>query len=303
MSARRYRGRFAPSPTGPLHFGSLVAAVASYADARHHQGNWILRFDDIDEIRCQPESAASIERTLHQLGFRWDGSPVWQSQRKAIYADAIAELRQQGRVFPCGCSRKEIAAIARMGIDGPIYPGTCRDTPPSTAAPTAWRLRVPDIDMCFDDRVFGHLCQRLADDVGDFVVQRSDGFTAYQLAVVVDDQTDRITDVVRGADLLWSTPRQILLQRDLGYSAPRYLHLPLVFGQDGRKLSKSEDAHPVCTDRPVQTLYAAWRHLGQQVPVAVMRDPQAFWAEAIPLWDPRRIPTNRNLGNGGTNTL
>ena len=250
-----YRGRFAPSPTGDLHFGSLVAALGSWLDARAHGGEWLVRIEDLDPPR---EVAGAAERqlaTLAAFGLEADAPVVRQSERAPLYDAALAGLEQAGRLFRCACSRSDLAA------SNGIHRACLR--PWSPGLPYALRLRMPDETICFDDRCHGRTCQALATAVGDLVLRRSDGHYAYQLAVVVDDAAQGVTDVVRGADLLDSTPRQILLQRLLGLPTPRYLHLPLVRDEQGRKLSKSLAALPVDSSDPLPALRAAWRHLGQ----------------------------------------
>ncbi|AMV73580.1 tRNA glutamyl-Q(34) synthetase GluQRS [Desulfuromonas carbonis] len=236
-------GRFAPSPTGPLHFGSLVAAVGSYCLARQAAGRWLLRIEDLDAPRVVAGAADGIMRDLEALGLTWDGAVVWQSRRTEAYAEALARLQQQGLVYACGCSRREILASApHPGEDGPVYPGTCREGLPPGRQPRAERLRVPATLVTFQDGLCGHQEQRLADAVGDFILRRADGIFAYQLAAVVDDAAAGVNQVVRGADLLASTPRQIYLHSCLGNSLPRYIHLPLALGSDGEKLSKRHGA-------------------------------------------------------------
>jgi glutamyl-Q tRNA(Asp) synthetase len=287
-------GRFAPSPTGPLHFGSLIAAVASHADARNKGGRWRLRIDDVDVTRARDDAADDIVATLARHGFRWDGDVVRQTQRVARYDTAFAPLRARRSVFACGCTRAELAK-APLGVAGErIYPGTCRDgrldaaaTPMRTGI--AWRLRVDDAVIEFTDRVPGPQRQSLAQDVGDFVVRRSDGLYAYQLAVVVDDADDAITDVVRGADLLASTPRQILLQRLLDLPTPSYLHVPVAINARGDKLSKQTQARAIDGD-PLAALGAAWRFLDQPMPATAPASPAEFWQHAIRAWSPSRIP-------------
>ncbi len=299
MSAAVYRGRFAPSPTGPLHFGSLVAAVASYADARQHSGTWLVRIEDVDETRTQSGAERHILDALRCFGMQADESPIRQSDRKALYDEAIEQLRKRDLVFACTCSRKRIAAIARPGKQGLVYPGSCRSlvTPPSAQA--ALRLKVDHRMMSFHDRVIGEIRQDLASDVGDFVIRRMDGFTAYQLAVVVDDQAQGITDIVRGADLLWSTPRQIYLQRLLGFRTPRYAHIPLVIDREGRKLSKRDQAHPVDPANPMPALRAAWRHLQSSAVPEGITDPETFWRWTGAHWQTQHIPKDgdRHLEN------
>lgn len=303
MTSPLYRGRFAPSPTGPLHFGSLVAAVASYADARHRRGEWLVRIEDVDETRRQPDAETEILRALKAFGMQSDRTPERQSERKTRYDTALQHLIAQARVFRCNCSRKRLASSAHLGPEGYIYPGTCRQSPPAANTPCAWRIRVDDKETTFDDRVLGRVRQNLADQVGDFVVRRLDGFTAYQLAVVVDDHDQGITDVVRGVDLLWSTPRQVWLQQLLGYSHPRYAHIPLVYGTDGHKLSKRDGAHPIDPDNPVPALSAAWRHLGQVPPPHRIGTSRDFWQWATPQWNTKMVPNNRNVRHERTDTL
>ena len=289
MAQPAYRGRFAPSPTGPLHFGSLVAAVASFADARSHHGEWLVRIEDVDETRRRDDAERAILHSLLMFGMRWDGEPVRQSERKSLYDSALDTLIDTKLAYRCNCSRKTLAKTAEMGTEGPIYPGTCRRSPPASGAQAAWRVRVDTDRITFTDRVCGTLRQHLDHEIGDFVVRRVDGFTAYQLAVVVDDDAQGITDVVRGADLLWSTPRQIWLQRLLSSVSPRYAHVPLVYGVDRKKLSKRDQAHPIDDNDPVPALEAAWRHLGQQAPDVAFPTPGAFWQWAIPRWHIDRI--------------
>lgn len=290
MTRPVYRGRFAPSPTGSLHFGSLVAAVASHADARHHAGEWLVRIEDVDETRRRPGAERQILAALAAFGMHSDRPAVRQSARTALYRAALDRLVGLGHAYRCNCSRRTLSAGARIGSEGPVYPGTCRRAAPPPDRPAAWRLAVDGEPVGFHDRVAGAVEQDLERDLGDFVIWRIDGPAAYQLAVVVDDQAQGITDVVRGADLLWSTPRQIRLQRLLDCATPRYAHVPLVYGSDGRKLSKRDAAHPVDTARPVPALLAAWRHLGQAAPERPIADSAAFWRWAVPRWVAERIP-------------
>ncbi len=280
-----YIGRFAPSPTGPLHRGSLVAAIASYLDARAHQGQWLVRIEDIDEARTVPGTAENILQCLHAFGMQWDGEVVWQSRRKALYQ--IAFERLGSHVYPCGCTRREITD-SRTGLasDGAaVYPGTCRGGLAYGKAARAYRVRVPDdASECitFEDRRVGTVTQHIASEVGDFVLKRADGFWAYQLAVVVDDADQGVTHVVRGADLLDSTPRQIYLQRLLGVPTPRYLHVPVVTNAAGEKLSKQTGAHALDLTRPLEELLAAARFL--QLPVNHAGSIDLFWQQAIIAW-------------------
>jgi len=283
-----YVGRFAPSPTGPLHAGSLVAALASYLDARAHGGTWLIRIEDIDEGRSVPGAAEEILDLLARLGMTSDGEVVWQSRRKHLYQAAYDRLA--GHAYPCGCNRREIAD-SRLGVapDGAaIYPGTCRHGLAPGRSPRSLRLRVPDAGgdvVTFRDRFAGTISQRLASESGDFVLKRADGYWAYQLAVVVDDADQGVTDVVRGADLLDSTPKQIFLQRLLHVPTPRYLHVPVVRNANGEKLSKQTGAMAV---RPgdaagaVAALREAAGFLGMDLPPA--ESPDAFWRAAVPAW-------------------
>jgi glutamyl-Q tRNA(Asp) synthetase len=290
---RPYRGRFAPSPTGALHFGSLIAAVASYLDARAHGGKWLLRMEDVDTERNVPGAADDILRTLEAFGFAWDGAVLWQGTRDTAYAAALDALRTAGFAYPCICSRKEIAARAtRPAIDGGfVYPGSCRSGLPSGTLPRAWRLRVDNAPLAFADRLQGHIVQRLEDEVGDFVLRRADGLFAYQLAVVVDDHFQGVTDVVRGADLLASTPRQIWLQRCLGFAVPRYAHLPVATNAAGEKWSKQTLAPALAAGRAAAQLVRALVFLGQPVPAEMARaNVDDVWAWAFAHWSFAAIP-------------
>ncbi|MDX9766175.1 MAG: tRNA glutamyl-Q(34) synthetase GluQRS [Ectothiorhodospiraceae bacterium] len=292
--AAPYVGRFAPSPTGPLHLGSLLAALGSYLDARHHGGRWLLRIEDIDPPREQPGAADAILHTLDVYGFEWDGEVLWQSRRHDAYQEAIDRLRRNGTAYPCGCTRSEIAAAARIGSEGPVYPGTCRDGLPPGKHARAIRVRTLDEPVAFDDRLQGYQTQSLARDIGDFVIRRADGLIAYQLAVVVDDAHQGITDVVRGADLLDSTPRQIHLQHLFELPTPRYLHLPLAVDPRGDKLSKQTHAPALPDDRPVPHLVQALRLLGLDPPAGLERSNLAeCWAWALTHWQPDHLPRQR----------
>jgi len=278
-----YRGRFAPSPTGPLHFGSVAAALASYLDARHHQGEWLVRIDDLDKLRERPGSASQILTTLEHFGMQWDGDVVYQSQRLRLYQQALDELRDTGLIYGCNCSRKHIAKIATAGIEGFIYPGRCRDLSICQSESHSLRLRTNNLDTHFDDRIQGAITQRIESEVGDFLIRRGDGIYAYQLAVAVDDHEQGITDIVRGDDLSFSTPRQIYLQQLLKLPHPTYAHFPLVMNADGSKLSKSSDAWPVDVKEPVTTLNHALSFFGQR---QVLADSvEEFWPQAIRQWD------------------
>ena len=291
-----YRGRFAPSPTGPLHFGSLVAAVGSYLEAKSRGGAWLVRMEDLDPPREQPGAAERILRTLEACGMNWDGNIMYQSKRGETYRAALARLEAQGLVYVCGCSRREIADSG-LGPDGAlIYPGTCRMGLAPGKTPRATRVRVDHQAIEFEDAVQGKIRQDLAAEVGDFVLLRADGLYAYQLAVVVDDAEQGITDVVRGADLLDSTPRQIYLQRLLDLPAPRYLHLPAAVNAAGEKLSKQTRAPPVDERDPVPVLAQVMDFLGQAPPAQLRRAPLAeFWRWALAHWDAKHIPRQRSL--------
>jgi len=285
---KRYRGRFAPSPTGPLHFGSLVAAVASWLDARAHGGEWLVRIEDVDETRTVPGAAEEILRQLAAFGLDHDGAVTWQSRRKALYEAALERLRAQGLVYRCRCSRKEIADSALQGIEGAVYPGTCRKLGLDRSVAGADRFAVEGEPVHFVDRVQGPVTQDVARDVGDFVLKRRDGLHAYQLAVVVDDADQEITDVVRGADLLASTPRQVLLQRALGFATPAYLHIPVATDAAGEKLSKQTLAPAIDSREAGAQLAAALAFLGQPPPTATK--PALVLEQAVATWDPDRIP-------------
>lgn len=282
-------GRFAPSPTGPLHLGSLVAAMASWLDARARDGRWLLRIEDLDRPREVPGAADAIVGALADFGFRWDGPVVRQSERTTLYQRAFARLDQAGLVYPCGCTRREIedAAFAPRH-DTPRYPGTCRNGLPPGRAARAWRVRVPDHDVTIEDRAAGTVTQNPWRAVGDFVVRRADGPWAYQLAVVVDDAEQGITDVVRGCDLLDSTPRQRLLQELLALPPPRTLHVPLVLDADGRKLAKHAGATPLDHLHPLPDLHRAAAHLGLEVASSAAID--VFWTRATAAWTARWLP-------------
>jgi len=278
-----YRGRFAPSPTGDLHFGSLLAAFGSWLLARRERGTWLVRLEDLDPPR---EVAGAMRRqlsTLAALGLHSDEPIVRQSERSACYQAALDLLLAEGRAFVCHCSRTDLAASG--GIHRHCV-AVARRTDP------AIRLRVPDGTLIeFDDALQGPQKQDVAREVGDFVLKRADGYWAYQLAVVVDDAAQGMTDVARGADLLGSTPRQILLQRALGLPTPRYLHLPLIVDAEDRKLSKSDAALPVDPQDPLPALTAAWRALGQDPAlVADAQDVDTLLANASTSFDPARIP-------------
>ncbi len=290
-----YRGRFAPSPTGPLHVGSLVAAVGSYLQARSQGGQWLVRIEDLDPPREVPGAADDILRTLEAFGFEWDGEVMYQSRRHAAYEAALEELRRDGTLYACACTRREIADSSVNGIEGPVYPGTCRTGLQPGRNPRAWRVRVDGAVVEFDDLLQGRQRSALAEDIGDFVVKRADGLFAYQLAVVVDDAEQGITEVVRGADLLHSTPRQILLQRLLGLPTPRYLHLPVVLNEQGEKLSKQTFAAPVDRANPLPALRQTLELLGQKPLDRGIFDLADFWRWALQNWPLVTLPSQQSV--------
>ncbi|MFS2033084.1 tRNA glutamyl-Q(34) synthetase GluQRS [Polaromonas sp. CT11-55] len=288
-----YRGRFAPSPTGPLHAGSLVAALASWLDARAQQGRWLVRIEDVDTPRCVPGADQIILEQLAQCGLLPDEPPLYQSQRGALYQQALDSLVARGLAYPCACTRQDIArALAASGQSRErhgelVYPGTCRGGLHGRPA-RAWRLDTqagPPID--WQDRLLGPQSQDVAREVGDFVLKRADGLWAYQLAVVVDDAAQGVTDIVRGEDLADNTARQILLQRALGLPLPRYLHTPLVLGANGEKLSKQNGAQALDTSQPLALLRQAGAVLGLPPDGGSVATPQDWLRQAVPLWAAR----------------
>ncbi|MCK9284873.1 MAG: tRNA glutamyl-Q(34) synthetase GluQRS [Rhodocyclaceae bacterium] len=295
-----YRGRFAPSPTGPLHFGSVTAALGSYLEARCRAGEWLLRIEDVDQPRCQAGAAADILRTLEALGFTWDGEVIYQRLRTPRYRAALDQLIAAGAAFPCACSRRELGLAGSTAVDGgPRYPGTCRSGLPRGRSARAWRLRVSDETLTFSDACQGEVAQHLQRDVGDFPLFRADGYFAYQLAVVVDDFEQGVTDVVRGADLLDSTPRQIFLQRCLGLPTPAYAHLPVAVNAAGEKLSKQTHAVAVDAGKAAPVLCAALDFLGQRPPPQLAQvSLQELWAWALAHWDLCKVPRQRTLPAG-----
>ena len=285
-----YRGRFAPSPTGPLHAGSLVAALASWLDARAHEGRWLVRIEDVDSPRCVPGMDTVILKQLADCGLVSDEPVVWQSQRGALYEEALAQLQSQGQVYGCACSRKDIASgwlalgAQRERHRAWVYPGSCRHRGLSEATqadPLAWRFCVAPGTVNWQDRWLGPQQQDVATEVGDFVLRRADGLWAYQLAVVVDDGEQGITDIVRGEDLADNTARQILLQRALNLPLPRYAHIPLVRAADGEKLSKQHGAEALDTQDPLKCLNAAALHLGLAPQTGTVSEALLAWTRLI----------------------
>lgn len=288
-----YRGRFAPSPTGRLHFGSLVAAVGSYLDARAHNGVWLLRMEDLDAPRCVPGAADDILRTLEAFGLEWDGEVLYQSRRSEAYEAALQALKASGAAYPCSCTRREIADSALHGIEGFVYSAICRAGMAHNRETVAWRVRTDRLrgEMVgsaveFSDALQGSQSQQLEQEIGDFVVKRADGLFAYQLAVVVDDAFQGVTHVVRGADLLNSTPRQIWLQRLLGLTTPAYMHLPVAVNAAGEKLSKQTLAAPINSRDAAASLWRALVFLRQSPPPEMAGDLTELLAWAIRNWQP-----------------
>ena len=291
MTKPPVRGRFAPSPTGPLHFGSLIAAAGSYLNVKSAGGEWRVRIDDIDPPREVAGAADDILRTLEAYGFEWDGHIIYQSRRRDAYEAALDVLRHANVLYACGCTRKEIADSSVLGIEGHVYPGTCRAGLTNGRVARVWRVRTDNTQIEFTDRVQGRQSSILERDIGDFVVRRTDGLYAYQLACVVDDAEQGMTDVVRGADLLTSTARQIHLQHLLGLPTPGYTHLPAALNAQGEKLSKQTFAESLPRQRPVQALWRALAFLGQDPP-RVWQEARLdeFWQVAREHWKVEKIP-------------
>ena len=287
-----YTGRFAPSPTGLLHIGSLLTAVASYADARSNDGKWLVRMEDLDPPREMPGAASHILHTLEAFGFEWDGEVAYQSRRYALYEETLCRLKTAGLVYPCYCSRKDWQAGARRGADGFVYNGRCRhpdQRPALQGKQPAWRILVPDRVIGFSDGIVGGYAQNLAGDIGDFVLLRADGYWAYQLAVVADDAEQDVTHIVRGQDLLVSTPRQIYLQQCLGVPTPQYAHLPLLTNAQGQKWSKQTLAPALDLNRREQLLRQVFRYLN--LPEAPETDrPAELLDWAVAHWDMGKVP-------------
>ena len=287
-----YTGRFAPSPTGLLHIGSLLTAVASYADARSNGGKWLVRMEDLDPPREMSGASSHILHTLEAFGFEWDGEVAYQSRRYALYEETLCRLQTAGLVYPCHCSRKDWQAGARRGADGFVYNGRCRhpgQRPAPQGKQPAWRIRVPDRDIGFSDGIVGDYAQNLARDIGDFVLLRADGYWAYQLAVVADDAEQGVTHIVRGQDLLVSTPRQIYLQQCLGVPTPQYAHLPLLTNAQGQKWSKQTLAPTLDLNRREHLLRQVFRYLN--LPEAPETDrPAELLDWAVAHWDMDKVP-------------
>jgi glutamyl-Q tRNA(Asp) synthetase len=285
-----YRGRFAPTPSGPLHFGSIIAASGSFLEARTRSGQWHVRIDDLDPPRVVAGATEDIVRCLQAFGFRWDDQIVKQSARGAAYRHAFERLLREGIAYPCACSRKEIAERGVMGAEGPIYPGTCRNGMPPGASARAWRMRTTGVRVEFEDRVLGLQRRDLERESGDFVLLRADGVWSFHLASAVDDAQMGMTDIVRGADLLESSARQIHVLLALGEPVPTYAHLPIARDAAGEKLSKQTRAPAVDPARAGEVLVDALRFLGQPVPDGLSRaDLHAVWQWALDNWDLRRV--------------
>lgn len=282
-----YRGRFAPSPTGPLHLGSLAAALGSWLHARHHGGQWLIRIEDLDPPREVPGMAQQQLAALAAFALVSDSEVVWQSERSDLYAEALRKLVERGLAFECRCSRSDLSASAGIHRNCVAHP---------SGKQAAYRLRVPPGTLAFDDAIRGRFVQDLREDVGDVVVKRADGYWAYQLAVVVDDALQGITDVVRGADLIDSTPRQILLQQLLGYATPRYAHLPVIKTADGLKLSKSLRSAPIDPADPLPALRLAYAWLGQDArALAGSAGARDALRRALGAFQPERIPASNRV--------
>ena len=290
-----YRGRFAPSPTGPLHFGSLVAAVGSYLQARQQDGQWWLRVEDIDPPREAPGASDSIVATLNSLGFEWD-ELVYQSQRIDYYREALAYLQAQKLIYPCTCSRRQLREEQPEPTSSLIYPGHCRERRFPCHERHALRILTRDAVIDFTDRLQGPQHRDLEHEAGDFILRRADGYVSYQLAVALDDADQGMTEVIRGSDLLDSTPRQIHVQHQLGLGSPDYGHLPVVLGKDGQKLSKQTGASPIGTEHPVSTLSRAMQFLGHPVPKDIEQGSLLmFWDWAIASWSLSRVPSEAHI--------
>jgi len=288
MHTGRITGRFAPSPTGPLHFGSIVTALASFLDSRARAGRWLLRIDDLDAGRCQAQAVDQILCDLTALGLEWDGDVYFQSRHIGHYRQALESLRAQGRIYACACSRKDLT--------GGAYPGTCRDGLPAGRRARSLRLRVPAAVIGFDDRLRGRYRQDLAADCGDFIVKRADGYFAYHLATVIDDANQGVTSILRGGDLLESTPRQVYLRHCLSLVNPEYLHIGLITDASGLKLSKQNHARRVDIRRPGMLLTHALEALGQRPPPECLTATAAEVLEwAIGHWSPASLPSAQTV--------
>jgi len=289
QNSSRYKGRFAPSPTGELHFGSLLAAISSYLEARKHDGDWIIRMEDLDQPRTVAGSADSILKTLDTLGFEWDGEVVFQSQRSALYEDYLQQLISEHLIYHCDCSRNKL----KENKNFPVYDGFCRNKNSKISPPYALRCKTPNTNISFSDQIQGNYSVDLNQQCGDFIVRRRDQLFAYHLAVVCDDAEQAVTDIVRGADLLASTPVQIYLQQQLQLREPVYSHIPVAMHQQGRKLSKSHQDLAITINTPAAIMTQALNFLGQSPPVALAQtNTDEFWRWAINNWNLNKIPTS-----------
>ncbi len=291
MEPRAYRGRFAPSPTGPLHFGSLIAAVGSYLDARAHGGEWLVRIEDIDPPREVAGADVLILDALQACGFEWDGQVTYQSQGHERYDAALDHLSVSGHSYACQCSRRVIRDTCHsLGLPATLYPGTCRHAELPSSSDMTRRVRTTNQTVLFTDLAQGEFEESLSNTCGDFVILRRNGLYAYQLAVVVDDFIQNITHVVRGCDLLDNTPRQIYLQNLLGYTTPTYRHLPTATNKEGQKLSKQTGAKAIDISNPGAELHAALVFLNQNPPHELMSaTPEIIWAWAVENWRPGKL--------------
>jgi len=295
-SIPNYRGRFAPSPTGALHFGSLITAIGSYLEAKSHNGEWLVRIENLDKPREIPTASHEILKALETLGMEWDHEVIYQDQREDVYENILTLLSKRELTYPCACTRKEIADSSIIGISGQIYAETCRNNIQNKNYSGAIRVKTDNNIIEFEDSLHGLISQRPRSETGDFILRRSDRIYAYQLAVVVDDATQGITNIVRGADLLDSTPRQIYLQKLLGYPTPSYMHLPIAVNNQGEKLSKQTKAAHLDISNPVKQLIAAVNFLGQEPPIELLRDNvSSFWKWALINWRPEKIHKERTI--------
>ncbi len=297
MNTSNYIGRFAPSPTGGLHFGSLVAAVASYCDAKNHGGKWFLRMEDLDKPREVKGAAQEIIESLTVFGFEWDGEIIYQSNRIHLYEAALKKIEEKKLIYSCTCSRKEIADSSQTrGVDGVIYPKNCLKFPPKEHAPFCLRVKSSNLTITFKDAIQGKMTQNMRDDIGDFILKRADHIIAYQLAVVVDDALQGVTNIVRGADLLDSTPRQIYLQQLLGYFQPQYAHFPIACNSQGEKLSKQTLAEKINAQNASQQLFLALTFLNQNPPETLQFSSiKSIWQWAFEHWKLTRILNTRQI--------
>lgn len=288
MQESPYIGRFAPTPSGPLHIGSIIAALGSYLQARHNQGKWLVRIEDIDQSRAIPGADKLILKQLERLGLFWDETVVYQSQRLDLYQAALDKLKLLKCVFPCACSRKDLSDMP--------YPGTCREGIKSGNVSRSIRIRTNNKPVGINDQLQGHYSHSLESEVGDFIIKRADGFFAYHLAVVVDDTRQNITDIVRGIDLLDSTPRQVYLQKQLEVDTPSYLHLPIAIDETGKKISKANKAESVNANNPSKTLFNALKFLGQTPPGdAIDSDVESLLNWSIQNWDVNLLPKQKEI--------